>query len=441
MARLSIEDGGIFQLLVRCPMRGLLITVPECQACPYHGGITKERQHFPDDSYITGYIECRYIDEMAQKHYERGWALVGQRLYNHSAWEWREALRLKPDVLDQDIQELSGKAAASTVSGTDRLLLAHLLYVRGDCEAAIEQLNILIDAEPDHGEAHWVRGLLHLSQEQWDNAQWAFDRAQQVAPIYRVQRHLVVGEAFYRRGQLDAALQECLEALALSPEAWQQAQAHATVGLVHHRRGALEEASAAYREAIHLDPMSSARVNLAAAYFDHSRYREAERTTPPAMPYLSWAIMYDRLHPLPNSAGRRFLLGAYYHQAGLLEEAIRTYDEALQLRPEFPHPHLPLARAHQARGEVTEFHDHMGSYHRLRDELDAAITEHREAVRLRPTWARARFHLALAYRVKGLMAEAVTELREAARLDPGNAEFRRELGAFLTHTRESRPGE
>jgi Flp pilus assembly protein TadD len=83
----------------------------------------------------------------------------------------------------------------------------------------------------------------------------------------------------------------------------------------------------------------------------------------------------------------------------------------------------------------------MGSYHRLRDELDAAITEHREAVRLRPTWARARFHLALAYRVKGLMAEAVTELREAARLDPGNAEFRRELGAFLTHTRESRPGE
>ena len=135
-----------------------------------------------------------------------------------------------------------------------------------------------------------------------------------------------------------------------------------------------------------------------------------------------------------DSAGRRFLLGAYYHQAGLLDEAIRTFNEALQLRPEFPHPHLPLARAHQTRGNLAEFHDHMGSYYRLRDELDAAITEYEEAVRLKPTWALARFHLALAYRVKGLMAQAVSELREAARLDPGNSEFRRELESLLAES-------
>jgi len=63
--RVSIEDRSIFQLLVPCPMRQLLITVPECQACPFHGGITKEHHHFPDDSYVTGYIECRYAEEMA----------------------------------------------------------------------------------------------------------------------------------------------------------------------------------------------------------------------------------------------------------------------------------------------------------------------------------------------------------------------------------------
>ncbi len=429
--RVGIEDRGIFQLLVPCPMRQLLITVLECQACPYHGGITKEHHHFPDDSYVTGYIECRYIDQMARVHYEQGWALVRQGLYNQSAWEWREALRLKPDVLDQDIQRLSGKLAPRPASVEDRLLLAQLLYVRGDYAAAIGQLTLLIAAEPDHGEAHWVCGLLYLSQDQWDKARRAFDQAQRFEPTYRVQRHLVMAEAFYRRGQLDAASQECLEALALNPEGWQQAQAYATVGLVHHRLGALEEAIAAYRKAIVLDPMSSARMNLAAAYFDHDRYREAELTMPPAMPYLSWALLYDRLHPLPDSAGRRFLLGAYYHQAGLLEEAIRTFNEALQLRPDFPHPHLPLARAHRARGNLAEFHDHMGSYHHLRHEGDAAITEHRKAVALKPTWSLARFHLALAYRGNGLMAEAVGELREAARLDSGNSEFRRELEIWL----------
>ena len=67
MARLSIEDRSIFQLLIPCPMHELLITVPECQACPFHGGITKERHHFPDDSYVTGFVDCRYTDEMAEE--------------------------------------------------------------------------------------------------------------------------------------------------------------------------------------------------------------------------------------------------------------------------------------------------------------------------------------------------------------------------------------
>jgi hypothetical protein len=60
--RVSIEDRGIFQLLVPCPMERLLITVFECQACPYHGGVVKEHHLFPDDSYVTGYIECQYAD-------------------------------------------------------------------------------------------------------------------------------------------------------------------------------------------------------------------------------------------------------------------------------------------------------------------------------------------------------------------------------------------
>lgn len=66
MARLSIEDRSIFQLLVPCPMHGMMITVPECEACPFHGGLFKERHHFPDDSYVTGYVECRY-EKMAEE--------------------------------------------------------------------------------------------------------------------------------------------------------------------------------------------------------------------------------------------------------------------------------------------------------------------------------------------------------------------------------------
>ncbi|MFQ5657780.1 MAG: hypothetical protein ACE5G5_09585 [Candidatus Methylomirabilales bacterium] len=70
--RLSIEDRGIFQLLVPCPMRGLLVTLRECQACPYHGGTVKEHHDFPDDSYVTGYIECRYIDEVQHEKGQAG---------------------------------------------------------------------------------------------------------------------------------------------------------------------------------------------------------------------------------------------------------------------------------------------------------------------------------------------------------------------------------
>ncbi len=65
MARLSIEDRSILQLLVPCPMNGLMVTLPECQACPFHAGLFKEHHHFPDDSYVTGYVDCRYAEKNA----------------------------------------------------------------------------------------------------------------------------------------------------------------------------------------------------------------------------------------------------------------------------------------------------------------------------------------------------------------------------------------
>jgi tetratricopeptide (TPR) repeat protein len=422
--RILIEDRGIFQLLVPCPMRQLSVTLPECQACPYHGGAVKEHHHFPDDSYVTGTIECRYVDEKVRVHRDLGWSLLRLGRYNESAGEWREALRLDPTALDQNLHAQVQAVDADSEAVAQRLPLAHLLYVQGKPEAAIAQLRAVLARVPEHAEAYWVLGLHCLSLDRWDEAEAAFAEATRLQPVYGIQRHLALAEARYRRDDLDGAHQGAQQALASHPAPWQAAQAYATIGLIHHRGGDLGAAITAYRQALELDPTSVARVNLCAAYFDSRRYAEAERTRPSAMPYLSWAVMYDRLHPLLDSAGRRFLLATYYYQAGLVEDALRANHDALKLAPDFPHPHLSLARLEKARGNPAEAHDHQGSYHRLRGEADAAIREHGEAVRLKPNWAEARYHLGLAYRGKGLVAESIGQLREAARLDPSNPLYR-----------------
>jgi tetratricopeptide (TPR) repeat protein len=111
----------------------------------------------------------------------------------------------------------------------------------------------------------------------------------------------------------------------------------------------------------------------------------------------------------PGLAKAHDSLGLCYEALGRLDEAQRSWEEAIRLNGEqatkTPWPSLNL-----------------GLLMARLDRLDAAEARFRESLACDPTFAPAHYHLGLALEKRGRAGEAVAELEEAARLDPASPE-------------------
>lgn len=108
----------------------------------------------------------------------------------------------------------------------------------------------------------------------------------------------------------------------------------------------------------------------------------------------------------------------YYGNAlserGDLQGAIAEYSEAIRIRPSYPEAHNNLGPALAQTGRI-----------------DDAITEFRGAIKLRPNYADAHNNLGVALASQGRFDDAITEYTEALRLDPDHAKARTNLGLAL----------
>ena len=91
-----------------------------------------------------------------------------------------------------------------------------------------------------------------------------------------------------------------------------------------------------------------------------------------------------------------------------LDAAIRDYDEAIRLNPRFALAFLSRSIAYERRGD-----------------LDAAIRDYGEAIRLDPRNATAFYNRGVVYEWRGNLGQAAADFREAARL--GHKEARLSL--------------
>jgi tetratricopeptide (TPR) repeat protein len=107
-------------------------------------------------------------------------------------------------------------------------------------------------------------------------------------------------------------------------------------------------------------------------------------------------------------------LGEALREKGDIDEAIRQYEEAVRLAPRFP-----------------DAHDNLGVALARKGQIDEAIRQYQEALRLNPSHANAHYNLGNALGKKGQSEEAIRQYQEALRVKPDHAEAHGNLGIAL----------
>jgi tetratricopeptide (TPR) repeat protein len=107
-------------------------------------------------------------------------------------------------------------------------------------------------------------------------------------------------------------------------------------------------------------------------------------------------------------------LSAAFYQKGQIDEAIRQYQEAIRLKPDQADSHNGLGAALAKKGQT-----------------DEAIRQFKEAIRLSPGHADAHNNLGFALASRGQTDEAIRLYKEALRFQPEHADAHNNLGIAL----------
>ena len=126
------------------------------------------------------------------------------------------------------------------------------------------------------------------------------------------------------------------------------------------------------------------------------------------------ALWTDTVGKVPGNPRAHYNLAVALDRARSVPEALRHYQEAIRLKPDYVEARNNLANDLQRVGRLPE-----------------ALAQFGEAVRLRPAEAEARYNLGNALYASGRAAAAAESYREAIRLRPGYAEAHTNLGVAL----------
>ncbi|HEY2585806.1 MAG TPA: tetratricopeptide repeat protein [Tepidisphaeraceae bacterium] len=199
------------------------------------------------------------------------------------------------------------------------------------------------------------------------------------------------------------------------------------IALEHHRGGRLREAEAGYRAALERDPQHADAAHWLGILLVQAGQPEA------AVPLLERAVAAK-----PDDAAFVHNLAQACLNCGRADDAIATFDRAINLAPDRPDALLAAATARLARrapGDADdaltllkraqleglgspELHQYLAVALLTTGRVDEAIAECTIAIERNPEYAEAHYHLGVAHRQKGNVEEALSSMRRAVELQP-----------------------
>jgi len=160
------------------------------------------------------------------------------------------------------------------------------------------------------------------------------------------------------------------------------------------------------------------------------------------------SIWRDTVEKCPDNARAHNDYGFHLSQAGDVPDAIREYEQALQLQPDYAEAQTNLGNALAASGRIAEAiaryqqalrinpryaeaHLNWGAALAQQGRIPEAIGQYEQALQAKPDSAQAHLELGLALALQGRNQEARDHCQEAVRLEPDSAEAHYSLGLAL----------
>jgi tetratricopeptide (TPR) repeat protein len=254
------------------------------------------------------------------------------------------------------------------------LMLAELVWERGDCEDAIRLLEPLAKRHPDSPAVHFSLGNAYRAAGLLKAAETALKRAillqpnfpdalnslglvlhklndrDRAAQVYErailldsgfVEARLNLADLLFDNCQFEAAVQQLRGALAIDP---QSARLHHRLGVALEQQHKYKEAVGSHTSAITLDPtLVEAYVSLSSALCGLGKADDA-------LPHIRAAVtMRPDLAPAWNA------LGTALRAVGQFPEAAEAYEKAIALQPNYGSALLSLAAIRKSAQPDTEF--------------------------------------------------------------------------------------
>lgn len=251
--------------------------------------------------------------------------------------------------------------------------------------------------------------LSWVQVQRWENDERLFTHTLAVTENNFV-AHMIVGNVYYERGELDAAIAEYQASLTIAPN---DADTCAAMGLALAAKGDTESAMNYYKAALNLNPDHvPARAKLAALLLSQGNLDHA-------------IVQFEQtLARRPDHVVALNGLGLAYAGQHRYADAIDALRRGIAIAPDDPSLHSDLALVLAQEGQRDDAYRHFD-----------------EAVRLDPGDPEAHNNLAIILAELGRYDEAVTHFEKALALNPTFEAARTNLARCLQQRDEGQPAE
>ena len=393
----------------------------DTEALIFRGQIKMRDGHL-DEAVNSLQAALKNDPENGVAHYHLGLALDQQGNRGRAETEWREAVRLRPDLME-------AQRALAAVSMSKK-----------DWDALNQTASTIIQAQPMSADGYALRAIADVNRKQFPKAEEDINKAIEVAPQNPV-GYVQMGNLRQLQKQYPQAEKSYLKALDVDP-----ANSDALNGLmtVYILQKDVDKAIAAVNAQIAKVPNNSAFYDLlGTALFNNKKdskgaeaalrkAAELDKKNSDALIKLGQVFKAEgspdeaistfqrSVKDNPGEISFYILLGELYEGQKNWDHAKEMYQKALTIQPENPVASNNLAYVMLTTG----------------GNIDVAISLAQTARRLMPDSANAADTLGWAYFQKGLYPTAIELFKEALKKNPTDATFQDHLKKALQQKQE-----